>query len=138
MPVAEGATTTMYLISWMDEEARIEASLGGRVTAEEMAVLQEELHEVLDTLKARPYLLVLDYAKAKNFDLETRAVLADLKDFCLANGAGKIVSIVQDEETMVAQTTERMQCILEGKEVIQLDLKEIVWEAPSVAARKAA
>ena len=128
----------MYLISWMDEDARIEASLGGRVTAEEMAVFQEELAEVLDTISNKPFLLVLDYAKAKNFDLETRAVLADLKDFCFANGAGKIVSIVQDEEALIAETTGRMQAVLEGREELTLELKEIVWNAPAQVVRQAA
>lgn len=138
MPGEEGKTTTMYLISWMDEEARIEASLGGRVTAEEMAVLQDELREVLETLSNKPFLLVLDYANAKTFDVETREILADLKDFCFANGAGKIVSIVQDEEAMVAQTTERIQAILEGREQFLVEPKEIVWEAPTQVVRKAA
>ncbi|MBI5706367.1 MAG: hypothetical protein HZC36_05195 [Armatimonadetes bacterium] len=129
----------MYLISWMEDEARVEASLGGRVTAEEMAVLQDELADVIETLEHKPFLLVLDYAKAKGFDLDTRSVLADLKDFCFANGAAKIVSIVQDEDAMVSQCTERIQAILEGREELMLEPREIAWQAPATqVVRKAA
>lgn len=129
----------MYLISWMEDEARVEASLGGRVTAEEMAVLQDELADVIETLEHKPFLLVLDYAKAKNFDLDTRVVLADLKDFCFANGAAKIVSIVQDEDAMVSQCTERIQAVLEGREELMLEPREVAWQAPAAqVVRKAA
>ena len=40
----------MYLISWSEEESKLEASLGGRVTIEEMHVVFSEIEELMDEL----------------------------------------------------------------------------------------
>ena len=108
----------MYMMSWNDDDARIEASLGGRVTAAEVQVLSEELHEVIASLDHQPYLLLLDYSRAHTLDSEATAELASLKDYCLANGADKIVSVVHDDEEAARHIDMRLQHVLEGKEAI--------------------
>jgi hypothetical protein len=127
--------TTMYLLSWIEEEARVEASLGGRVTCDEMSVLFEELREVIETVQARPYLLQLDYSKARSFDTATLLILNELKDFCLANGAAMIATILEDEDDLVTHTSVRLQQVMEGSEQFVLDPTHIDWTRPAIETR---
>ena len=108
----------MYMMSWNEDDARIEASLGGRVTAAEVQVLAEELQEVVATLGEQPYLLLLDYSRAQALDTEAAGELANLKDFCLGHGADKIVSVVYDDEEAARHIDMRLQYVLEGREAI--------------------
>lgn len=108
----------MYMMSWNEDDARIEASLGGRVTAAEVKVLAEELREVGESMADRPYLLVLDYSRAKAFDEDAVLELNLIKDFCLDNGADKIVSVVWDDDEASKYIDQRLQLVLEGREAI--------------------
>jgi hypothetical protein len=126
----------MYLLTWIEEEARIEASLGGRITVEEMAVLYEELRDVLESLQDQPYLLQLDYSRAKNFDAMTTMVLEEIKDFCLSNGAAKVVSILRDEDDVTIHTNSRLQLVMEGREEFVLEPEQIAWTPPARKQRR--
>ncbi len=125
----------MYLVSWIEEESRLEASLGGRITVEEMAVFAEEIRESLQIVNASPYRLLLDYSKAKRFDDATSLMLADLKDGCLENGADKIVTIVRDENDVLAHVSSRIQHVMEGREEFLLEQEEIRWPVPAAVAK---
>jgi len=118
----------MYMVSWIEEEGKIEASLGGRITAEEMHVFTEELKDVVASFNGRPYVLTIDHSKAKPFDAPTQRMLCDLKDICLAESAQKIVTVVEDEEEMTLLTNERLQPVLEGKEVILFAAIRSEWQ----------
>lgn len=119
----------MYLVTWDEHEAKIEASLGGRVTVEEMAVFAEELKAVVEEFEDQPYLLMFDYSRAKSFDLKATDVLMSLKDFCLETGAAKIVSVVRDEEDLAQHTHCRLMTTLEGKEQFVLQPESAAWPA---------
>jgi hypothetical protein len=129
----------MYLLTWTEREAKVEASLGGRVTVEEMIVLYDEIQQLATALKRQPYLLLLDYSKAKRFDTQTHSVLDEIKDFCLANGADKIISVIRDEDDLLQHTHARFQLVLEGREAYIYDSEEIKWKpAPKKRSSKAA
>lgn len=121
----------MYLMSWIEEEAKVEASLGGRVTKEEMWVFAEELKEVASGMD-QPYLVLLDYSRAKQLEPGAADVLATLKDYCLENGAAKVVTVAKDEMEITAHTQARLQLVLEGREEFVLDIATVQWE-PAVA-----
>jgi hypothetical protein len=121
----------MYLVSWSEEQHILEASLGGRVTIEEMAVFTEEIREVIDMVNEQPFLLVLDYSRSRSFDHQTDGLLADLKDFCLEHGAEKVVSVVRDAEEVAPLVTANIQKVLEGKEQFVVDPTVIEWTPPA-------
>lgn len=110
----------MYLVSWIEEEAKVEASLGGRVTAEEMYVFAEELRDVIAEFGERPYVLTIDHSRAKPFDVATQRMLTELKDEFLNGHAHQVVSVVHDEDALAQMTHERLQSILEGRESVAL------------------
>lgn len=95
-------------------------------------VVFEELQEVVDDLEGQPYLLVLDYSKAKGFDAETESVLGDIRDFCLRKGAEKVVSVVRNEDEIQLMTSWRLQNVLEGIEDFVTDPSVIEW-TPMIA-----
>lgn len=119
----------MYLISWDEEEARVEASLGGRVTADEMAVFAEELMEVVETMRDRPVMVVLDQSKTRGLDRDGTVALSGCKDALIGQGVEKVVTIARDETDMMAQTSERLQYVLEGREQFVLEAIAIVEPA---------
>jgi hypothetical protein len=122
----------MYLVSWIEEEGKVEASLGGRVTVEEMQVFAEELRGVVATFDERPYVLTIDHSKAKPFDAPTQRLLTNLKDHCLDTGAERIVSVVLDEDAMAQLTSERLMPVLEGKEQIVMAAEEEWFGAEAI------
>ncbi len=124
----------MYLVTWDENEAKVEASLGGRVTVEEMTVFAEELKAVVEEFGDQPYMLMFDYSRAKSFDLKATDVLMSLKDFCLDAGAAKIVSVVRDEEDLAQHTHSRLMATLEGKEQFVLQPEAAAWPAIERAA----
>lgn len=117
----------MYLVSWIEDEGKVEASLGGRVTIEEMHVFAEELQNVVASFEDRPYVLTIDHSKAKPFDIPTQILLADLKDECLAGNAQQIVTIVESEEAKANLTNERLMPVMEGREQILLAAVATEW-----------
>jgi hypothetical protein len=124
----------MYLVSLFEEEAVVEASLGGRVTADEARVFGEELIEMLESFGGKPFNMLLDYSKATCLDSETLIALSDIKDQCLQAGAVKIVSVAQDEQDMVRHTSERFQQVLDGFEEFVLDAAMVQFPVPHRAA----
>ena len=123
----------MYMMSWNEDEARIEASLGGRITAAEISVLGEELRDVVEAMNSQPYLLLLDYSRAHTLDGEAATELNILKDYCLAHGADKIVSIVYDDDAVSNHTQQRLQLVLEGREAIVAQGDEARYLEPAAA-----
>jgi hypothetical protein len=119
----------MYLVTLFENESMVEASLGGRVTADEMRVFADELNDLLETFEGRPFNLMLDYSKAACFDHEAVATLSAIKDQCLEVGASKIVSIPRNENDMVLHTSERLQHVLEGREEFVADPAAVQFPA---------
>lgn len=92
----------------------------------------EELQGVVNDLAGQPYLLVLDYSKAKGFDADTEIIVSDIRDYCLRMGAEKVVSVVRDEDEVPLMTSWRLQNVLEGVEDFVTDPSVIEW-TPMVA-----
>jgi hypothetical protein len=136
----------MYMMSWIEEDARVEASLGGRVTAAELRVLRDELEEVVATLGDQPFVMLLDYSRALPLDASATEELSALKDFCLEAGAERIVSVTLDDEHVAREIDVRLQHVLEGREAIvaqggeasALETAEIIEFAAFESFRKAA
>lgn len=122
----------MYLISWDEEEARIEASLGGRITADEMEAFADELLQIVDSMRESDLMVVLDQSKAKNLDREGNVALSTCKDALINQGVMKVVTIARDENDILAQTSERLQMVLEGRESFVLDAVAVVPTEHSV------
>lgn len=125
----------MYLVSWIEEQGTVEASLGGRVTVEEMYVFAEELRDVVAEFGEKPYTLTIDHSRAKPFDVATQQMLTELKDECLNGRAQQVVSIVHDEDALAQLTHERLQPILEGREQVAMAAIDVDWtSAPAEVA----
>ena len=84
----------MYLISWLEDEARIDTSLGGRISVEEARAFVDDLTEIVESMD-RPFLVTLDRSKAKELDRQSSDVLNDMKDRFLEFGAAQIVTIAR-------------------------------------------
>lgn len=106
----------MYLVSLYEKEGIVEASLGGRVTADEIKVFGEELMELLDHLEDQPFEVLLDHSRARRMDAETVVALSDVKDDLLAAGAITIWCIAADDSDRATHQTVRLQHVLEGRE----------------------
>ncbi len=111
----------MYLVSLFEREGIVEASLGGRVTADEVRVFGEELLELLETFEERSFSLLLDFSRAKRLDHSAVCALGMVKDQCFGAGASEIVSVPCDEHDLVSHQSTRLQFVLEGKERFQMD-----------------
>jgi hypothetical protein len=81
----------MFSVSYLEDEAVIEASLAGRVTVEEVMVFGEELVDTLEMFG--PSSLLLDYSRALNLDDSAQFALRAAKDACLRAGALQIISM---------------------------------------------
>lgn len=63
--------------------------------------------------------LIIDHAKATFADGSACLTLCQVKDECLAGPVGQIISVVADEGQVEAFSAQRLQAILEGREVVQ-------------------
>ena len=106
----------MYLVSLYESEAFVEASLGGRVTADEVRVFGDELMELLEHLEGQSFEVMLDHSRARRMDVDTVVALGDVKDSLLAAGATMIWCIAADDSDRAAHQTIRLQQVLEGTE----------------------
>jgi len=125
----------MYLVTVQEEQAVVEVSLGGRVDSHEMRAFAEDIEEVLESLGANKFYLLIDHSKAKSFDGEATMILSQLKDKAFEFGAEKIVTLASDENEIARHTTSRLQEVLEGREQFCLELPELsypVWQRSAV------
>jgi hypothetical protein len=106
----------MYLVSLYENEGVVEASLGGRVTADEVRVFGDELVELLSQLAEGPFEVLLDHSRARRMDAETVMALSDVKDALIEQGATMIWSIASDDSDRAMHQTVRLQHVLEGIE----------------------
>jgi hypothetical protein len=104
------------LVSLYENEGIVEASLGGRVTADEVRVFGDELMELLTHMADGPFEVVLDHSRARRMDPEAVMALSDVKDSLIENGAAMIWSIATDESDRAMHQTVRLQHVLEGTE----------------------
>ena len=109
----------MYLVSYLENERLIEASLGGRVTAEEVRVFGEEIIEVLEIFG--PSNILLDYSRALAMDNNSLSTLSLMKDLFLQSGAKQIVSVPCNEHDLARHTSHRLHEVIDGKEAFVLD-----------------
>lgn len=93
----------------------VEASLGGRISAQEVETLGEEVSEILTNAQS-PCHVLLDYATAQRFEEPVYLALAEIKDRWLDEGADRITSVPQGDAEIAAETTMRLQAVLEGRE----------------------
>ena len=106
----------MYLVSVLDDQPVIEASLGGRVDLLEMRTFAEDLEELFSDWDGQAFYLLLDYSKANAFDEKTAQALDALKEKAFEFGVAKIFSVPQEESEIEDHVAARMQSVLEGKE----------------------
>ena len=125
----------MYLVTIQEEKAVVEASLGGRIDSLEMRAFAEDLEEVLESLGASQFYLLIDHSRAKSFDAEAACILAQLKDKAFEFGAEKIVTLASDEDEIARHTTSRLQEVLEGREQFCLEMPQMtypIWQRSAV------
>ena len=99
----------------------MEASLGGRVTCDEIRVFGDELLELLETFENRSFSLLIDFSRAKRLDSTAMVILGEIKDQCFNAGATEIVSVPCDEFDLVSHQSSRLQYVLEGREKFLID-----------------
>jgi len=106
----------MYLVSVLDDQPVIEASLGGRIDLLEMKTFAEDLEELFEDQNGQPFYVLLDYSKATAFDDKTQTALNEIKEKAFFNGAEKIFSVPQEDSELEDHVSARMQEVLEGRE----------------------
>src|SRR5687768_826854 len=99
----------MYMMSWDENEGRIEAILGGHVTAPELKVLSEELQDLITETDRTPSVLLIDYSKTQPFDEQATSEMGALKNQIPEAGVGKIVSVTRDDEETAREIDLRLQ-----------------------------
>jgi len=124
----------VYLLNIIEETNVVEASLGGRIDATEMKVMGEELAELLTHVETDSFCVLLDYSRAKPLDRKALVELSWIKDSLFESGASKIVNVARDESEIIAATTDRIQYVLEGKEIFVLDPAEVRFPAVQQSA----
>lgn len=134
--VERSQTQQMFLVSIVEKESIIEASLGGRVTPEEIKVFSEEIAEAL--MIYGPCNILLDYSRALSLDPNCIFELGQLKDHCLDAGAMKIVSVAQSDHEVARHTSNRIQQVLEGREEIVVDGQRAYFAAVQLSIAEAA
>ena len=125
----------MYLVTIQEDHAVVEASLGGRIDSLEMRAFAEDLEEVLESLGANRFYLLIDHSRAKTLDSEAAFVLSQLKDKAFEFGAEKIVTLASDEDEIARHTTARLQEVLEGREQFCLEMPNMsypIWQRSAV------
>lgn len=106
----------MYLVSVLEDQPVIEASLGGRIDLLEMKTFAEDLEELFADRDGTPFYLLLDYSKAISFDDKTSAELDALKEKAFFFGAAKVFSVPHESTDLEMHVSARMQNVLEGRE----------------------
>jgi hypothetical protein len=106
----------MYLVSVIDDQPVIEASLGGRIDLVEIKTFAEEVEELFEDWNGESFYLLLDYSKASRFDKSMEAVLDRLKETAFEFGAAKVFSVPQEDTELEEHVSSRIQNVLEGKE----------------------
>jgi len=115
------AERKLYLVSYYEDKGFIEASLGGTLTPGELEVFSEELLELVDAFKGRPYQLLLDYSRARGLNPSALYALGEIRDQCHERGASQIVSVTPGEADLEHETAHRLQHVMDGSEAYVLD-----------------
>lgn len=119
----------MYLLSIKDDETVLEASLGGRVDADEVRVMAEELTELFENSDSSVSYVLIDYSKAKAMDSTALGELGSIKQWLLNSGVSKIVNVARDEDQRIDHTGYWMQGVLEGQEEFVLEPEQATFPA---------
>ncbi|MER3413350.1 MAG: hypothetical protein C4341_03760 [Armatimonadota bacterium] len=106
----------MYVLARDGSEGLLEASLGGRVTLEEMKVFGAELAEACADFGGEPFVVLLDTSAAAPFDLRTRHLLFEIKDMLLGGGALQITHVVRDDSEAAELAALRYEQFCKGVE----------------------
>lgn len=106
----------MYLVSVLDDQPVIEASLGGRVDLAEMKAFAEELEECFEDWNGQSFYVLIDYSKAFVFDTATTAELIAIKEKAFELGAAKVFSVPQEDTELEEHVAARFQEVIEGRE----------------------
>ncbi|MHB8635418.1 MAG: hypothetical protein ACYC96_02980 [Fimbriimonadaceae bacterium] len=109
------------MVSYYEDKGFIEASLGGKLTPGELTVFSEELLELVDAFKGRPYQLLLDYSRASGLNPTALFALGEIRDRCHERGAAQIVSVTPGEADLEHETAHRLQHVMAGTEAFVLD-----------------
>ncbi len=106
----------MYLLTWNPDESRIEASFGGCITKGEALVFEDELTDLVQTVKGQGFSVLVDYATASRLEDSVRGELDKCREICVFGGATKVTFVTRDEGEARTYTDRRLQEVLEGRE----------------------
>jgi hypothetical protein len=106
----------MYLLNWNKETARLDASLGGHLTASEGRVFIDELRDLIEDLQGEEFSMTLDYSGLRKVDQATADILDSAREVCLFAGALKLTFVTREETDAVRLTEERFQEVMMGRE----------------------
>jgi hypothetical protein len=106
----------MYVLARDGCEGLLEASLGGRITLDEMKVFGAELAEACADFRGEPFVVLLDTSGAAPLDLRTRHLLFEIKDMLAGAGALQITHIVRDESEAAEMGALRYEKVRRGIE----------------------
>jgi hypothetical protein len=127
----------MYLLNWSEKSGLVEASLGGRITPQEIEALGEEVSAILSEAKHTCHVL-LDYGMAQQFESPVYLTLGEVKDRWLDEGVACITSVPQGDAEIAAETTMRLQEVLEGREQFIRDVANFQKERREHRTKRAA
>lgn len=110
----------MYFVKWNEGENRLEASIGGHVTAAEANVFTQDIINELQSYNGGEFEFQLDYSSAGRLDQGVREAFELAQSYCKIRGARKFICIARDEMEIEYQTGLRLQQVLEGEEEYRL------------------
>ena len=106
----------MYLLNWNQDNAKLDASLGGNLTQSEGRVFLDELRDLIDDLQGHEFAMTLDYSGLRRIDEAVAEVLESAREICLFAGAAKLTFVTREETDAVRLTEERFEEVMMGRE----------------------
>lgn len=106
----------MYLLTWNPDQEQVEASFGGHITPNEVAVFNQEIRELLLSKRDRTFEVTIDYSTAAPMEENVANLFSEMREVCLFSGASRVTFITRDENEAAVLTNSRLQDVLQGRE----------------------
>jgi hypothetical protein len=106
----------MYLLTWNQEDARLEATFGGSICKKEVDFFSEDFRSLLKLAGEAPFTVLLDYATTTKLAEGVAEILSELRDESVSIGATRVTVIARDEPEANALAAERVAQVTSGRE----------------------
>jgi hypothetical protein len=106
----------MYLLTWNNEEKRLEATFGGTLCPKEARRFALDWHAELEHLDGLEFSVLLDYSTVTKLDDQVRPLLDDWRKEAFENGARRVRFHARDEGEARNLAAARVEAVNSGRE----------------------